>query len=48
MPPNADSVRVIARWLADRWGYNTVPDACWKDAEELAALLAPNDGSGTL
>lgn len=31
---------VIARWLADRWGWGTVPEACWKDADELLELLA--------
>lgn len=30
---------VIASWLAERWGYKTVPEACWKDADELATRL---------
>lgn len=38
--PNADCVRVIAEWLAERWGYRTPPEACWNDARELADRLA--------
>lgn len=36
--PKGDPRRVVAEWLAQRWGYAEVTAACWSDADELDRL----------